>query len=167
MIRKKTLTKEQVYQKLRHYCAYQERSHNEARSKAWALGMKKTEVEELVSQLIEEGCLNEERFAKSFAGGKFRTKQWGRVKIKAELKARQVSQYCIASALQEIDEKKYRETLHKLAVKRWEAIKGPGTNLFVKMSKTRNYLLSKGYESNLVATEIRLISNKVQGLSQE
>lgn len=163
MIRKKTLTKEQVFQKLKHYCAYQERSHQEARSKAWSLGMKKTDVEELVSQLIEEGCLNEERFAKSFAGGKFRTKQWGRVKIKAELKARQISQYCIASALQEIDETKYRATLHKLAVKRWESVKGPGTNLFVKMSKTRNYLLSKGYESNLVATEVRILSQKEKG----
>ena len=163
MIPKKTLTKEQAYQKLKHYCAYQDRSHNEARSKAWSLGMKKPGVEELVARLIEEGCLNEERFARSFAGGKFRMKQWGRIKIKSELKARQISQYCIAAALQEIDETTYRETLHKLAVKRWESIKGPGTNLFVKMSKTRDYLLLKGYEANLVAIEVRVLSQKEKG----
>jgi regulatory protein len=160
MIPRKTLTKEQAFQKLKHYCAYQDRSHNEARSKAWSLGLKKPEVEELVARLIEEGCLNEERFARSFAGGKFRIKQWGRIKIKGELKARQISPYCIASALEEIDETKYRETLHKLAVKRWDSIKGKGTNLFVKMAKTRDYLLVKGYEANLVAIEVRELSQK-------
>ena len=163
MIPKKTLTREQVYQKLKHYCAYQDRSHNEARSKACSFGLKKPEVEELVARLIEEGCLNEERFARAFAGGKFRIKQWGRIKIKAELKARQISPYCIASALQDIDETKYRETLHKLAVKRWDAIKGPGTNLFIKMSKTRDHLLLKGYEANLVAIEIKMLSQKEKG----
>jgi regulatory protein len=160
MIPRKTLTKEQAFQKLKHYCAYQDRSHNEARSKAWSLGLKKPEVEELVARLIEEGCLNEERFARSFAGGKFRIKQWGRIKIKGELKARQISPYCIASALEEIDETKYRETLHKLAVKRWDSIKGQGTNLFVKMAKTRDYLLVKGYEANLVAIKVRELSQK-------
>lgn len=160
MIPKKTLTKEQVYQKLKHYCAFQDRSHSEARSKAWSLGLKKTDVEELVSRLIEDGCLNEERFARSYAGGKFRMKQWGRLKIRAELRARQISQYCIAVALQEIDESTYREILHKLAVKRWDSIKGQGTNLFVKMTKTRDYLLLKGYEANLVANEVRALSQK-------
>ena len=94
-------------------------------------------MEELTSRLIEEGCLNEERFAKAFAGGKFRMKQWGRIKIRAELKKKQVSHYCITAALDEIDDRKYKETLHKLAVKRWNSIKGAGTNLFVKMTKTQ------------------------------
>ena len=160
MIRKKTLTREQAYQKLRHYCAYQDRCHADVKTKAYSLGIKKTDVEELTSRLIEEGCLNEERYAKSFAGGKFRMKQWGKVKIKAELKQRRISEYCIAASLNEIDHNKYRETLHKLAVKRWNSITGPGTNLFVKMSKTRDYLLLKGYESNLVTIEIRELSQK-------
>jgi len=160
MIPKKTLTKEQVYQKLKHYCAYQDRCHAEVKTKAYSLGIKKGDVEELTSRLIEEGCLNEERYARSFAGGKFRMKQWGKVKIKAELKQRRVSEYCIAAALGEIDHNKYKETLHKLAVKRWDTIKGPGTNLFVKMAKTRDYLLLKGYEANLVTIEIQELSKK-------
>lgn len=127
------------------------------------LGMRKTETEELTSMLIEEGCLNEERFARSFAGGKFRMKQWGRIKIKAELKKRGVSNYCINLALNEIDEKKYKETLYKLAVKRWNSITGPGANLFVKMTKTRDFLLLKGYEQALVSNEIRTLSTKEKG----
>ena len=163
MIPKKTLTKEQVYQKLKHYCAYQDRCHSEVKTKAWQLGMKKTDVEELTSRLIEEGCLNEERFARAFAGGKFRMRQWGRIKIRAELRARQVSDYCISAALEEIDEQKYRNTLQKLSAKKWNSIKGKGVNRFVKMAKTRDHLLSKGYESTLVTIEIRTLAEKEKG----
>lgn len=163
MIYKKTLTKEQAYQKLKHYCGYQDRCHAEVKAKAWQLGMKWADVEELTSKLIEEGCLDEERFARAFAGGKFRMKQWGKVKIKTELKAKQISAYCISAALGEIEEDKYRDTLNKLAIKRWNAVKGPGVNHFVKMARTRDYLLSKGYESTLVANEIKKLTEKEKG----
>ena len=163
MIPKKSLTKEQGWQKLRHYCAYQDRCHSEVRTKAYSYGLRRSDVEELISRLIEENCLNEERFAKAFAGGKFRMKQWGKIKIRSALKSKQISNYCIASALDEIDDAKYNEMLHRLAVKRWNSIKGTGTNLFVKMSKTRDHLLLKGYEANLIATEIRKLAEMQKG----
>ena len=163
MIVRKTLTKEQAYQKLKHYCAYQDRCYSEVKSKAYLLGMKKTDVEELTSRLIEEGCLQEERFARSFAGGKFRMKQWGRIKIRSELKKKQISSYCIVAALSEIDDTRYKETLHRLAIKRWNSIKGAGTNLFVKMTKTRDFLIGKGYEPFLVANEIKALAEKRRG----
>ena len=162
---RRTFTKEQVYQKLKQYCAYQDRSHSEVKTKAYSLGVKRTDVEELTSKLIEEGCLNEERFAKAFAGGKFRIKQWGRIKIRSELKNKQISNYCISAALDDIDDVVYKKTLHKLAVKRWDSIKGAETNLFVKMTKTRDHLLLKGYEANLVATEIKALVEKQKGAS--
>ena len=163
MLPKKSLTKEQAHQKLRHYCAYQDRCHSEVKTKAYLLGLRKSEVEELTSKLIAEHCLNEERFAKAFAGGKFRIKQWGRMKIIGELKGKQISSYCIAAAMEEIDENKYRQILHKLAVKRWNSIKGTGTNLFVKMTRTRNFLLLKGYEPALVSFEIKQLATKEKG----
>ena len=162
-MQKKTYTKEQIYQKLKHYCGYQDRCHAEVKTKAYSFGIRKVDVEELTSKLIEEGCLNEERFARAFAGGKFRIKQWGKVKIKSELKQKRISEYCINAALNEIDYNKYRETLHKLAIKRWDSIKGAGTNLFVKMTKTRDFLLLKGYEANLVSFEIKELSQKEKG----
>ena len=163
MLPKKSLTKEQAYQKLRHYCAYQDRCHSEVKNKAYLLGLRKPDVEELTSKLIEENCLNEERFARTFAGGKFRIKQWGRMKIIGELKQKQISSYCIAAAMEEIDENKYKQVLQKLAVKRWSSIKGTGTNLFVKMGKTRNFLLLKGYEPALVSFEIKQLAAKEKG----
>lgn len=163
MLPQKSLTKEQVYQKLKHYCAYQDRCHSEVKTKAYSFGLRKSDVEELVSRLIEENCLNEERFAKAFAGGKFRVKQWGRMKIIGDLKQKQISSYCITVALGEIDENKYKQVLHRLAVKRWNSIKGPGINLFVKMTKTRNFLLLKGYEPALVSFEIKHLAAKEKG----
>lgn len=150
MLYKKQLSKEQALQKLRYYCAYQERCHSEVKEKLYSFGLRKQQVEESISQLIEEGCLNEERFAIQFAGGKFRMKQWGRVKIKYELKQKGVSEYCIRKALEGIDEDVYQKTLKQVASKKWNSIKGAGVNLFVKMSKTKNYLQQRGFEPVLI-----------------
>src|SRR5690242_15375551 len=112
MIQRKHLTKEQALQKLRHYCGYQERCHSEVKAKLYELGVWKKDHDEIISSLIEDNYLNEERFAIQFAGGRFRMKQWGRVKIKYELKQKQVSEYCIKKALQQIPEEDYQRTLH-------------------------------------------------------
>ena len=146
----KKLTPEQAFQKARHYCGYQERSHTEVKEKLYSFGLWKTDVEILLSRLIEENYLNEERFAQQFAGGKFRMKQWGRIKIKHELKQKQVSEYCIKKAMKEIDEEEYMKVLQKLAAKKWKSVKGPGVNRFTKLGKTTAFLLQKGYESELV-----------------
>jgi regulatory protein len=159
---KKQVTKEQVFQKLKHYCGYQDRCHSEVKEKAYSMGLRKTDVEELTSKLIEEDCLNEERFAKLFAGGKFRIKQWGRVKIKSELFQKRVSDYCIRKALQEIKEDEYLNTLEKLAKKKWASVKGTGINQFVKMTRTRNFLLQKGFESALIGYALNKIKEKTK-----
>jgi regulatory protein len=132
----------------------------EAKEKLYSFGLRKQTVEESLAQLIEEDYLNEERFAIQFAGGKFRMKQWGRVKIKHALKQKQVSTYCINKAMKEIDEKDYDKILHKLASTKWSTVKGEGVNLFVKMSKTTDYLLQKGYESELIKQVIEELKAK-------
>ena len=146
---KKYLGKEQALQKAKHYCGYQERCHSEVKEKLYSFGLYKQQVEECLAQLIEENYLNEERFAQQFAGGKFRMKQWGKVKIKYELKQKQVSEYCIKKGLKEIDEADYTATLNKLAVEKWAAVKAE-KNLFTKLRKTQDYLLQKGYEHDLI-----------------
>ena len=120
---KKQLTKEQALQKLRHYCAYQERCHSEVKEKLYSLGVWKKDHDEIIATLIEENYLNEERFAIAFAGGKWRVKQWGRVKIKYDLKLKQVSDYCIKKAMKQIDEEEYLAVLSKLAKEKYAALK--------------------------------------------
>jgi regulatory protein len=146
---KKYLTKEQALQKLKHFCGYQERCHSEVKEKLFSLGVSKNEHDEIISTLIEENYLNEERFAIAFAGGKFRVKQWGRIKIKYELKQKQVSEYNIKKAMKEIEETAYRDALQKLYEEKWNSLKGE-KNRFIKLTKTRDYLLQKGYEMDLV-----------------
>lgn len=123
MLQRKQLSKDQAVQKMKHYCSYQERSHAEVKEKLYSFGLWKKDAELILSELIEENYLNEERFARLFAGGKFRMKQWGRVKIKYELKQKQVSEYCIKKGLSEIDEEAYQKTLKKLADQKWATLK--------------------------------------------
>jgi len=145
---KKILTTEQALQKLRHYCGYQERCHSEVKEKLYSLGVFKNEHDSMMATLIEEGYLNEERFAIVFAGGKFRVKQWGRVKIKYELKQKQVSEYSIKKALQQIEEKEYKDVLKKLADEKYAGLKNE--QHLVRKKKTRDYLLQRGFEMELV-----------------
>lgn len=145
---KKSLTKEQAMQKLKHYCAYQERCHSEVKEKLYQLGVWKKDHDEIIASLIEENYLNEERFAIAYAGGKFRVKQWGRVKIKYELKQKQVSDYSIKKAMKQIDEEEYLSVLNKLAKEKYAALKSE--QYLVRKKKTMDYLLAKGFESDLV-----------------
>ena len=156
MIRRQHLTKEQALQKAKHYCAYQERCHSEVKGKLYSLGLWKKDVEEALSQLIEENYLNEERFAIQFAGGRFRMKQWGRVKIRYELKQKQVNEYCIGKGLAAIDEEDYARTLEKLAAVKWENLEKE-TNRFSREQKTKNFLLQKGYEPGLALQALQEI----------
>jgi regulatory protein len=149
MISRRRLTRDESIQKIRHYCNYQNRCHVEVREKLYSFGLTKNLVEELLVQMIEEKCLNEERFAIAYAQGKFRMKKWGKVKIKNELKSRQVSSLCISSALACINSDEYMETFQKLAARRMESLKDE-KNGFVKKRKLQDYLLQKGYEASLI-----------------
>ena len=148
MLYKKHLTKEQALQKLKHYCAYQERCHSEVKEKLYNLGVWKKDHDEIISTLIEENYLNEERFAIAFAGGKWRVKQWGRVKIKYELKQKQVSEYCIKKALQQISEEEYLAVLKKMADEKYTSLKAE--QYLVRKKKKMDFLIRKGFEMNLV-----------------
>lgn len=149
-------TPEQSIPKIKQYCAYQERCHAEVRDKLYSFGLNKIEVEEIISTLISENYLNEERFAIHYAGGKFRMKQWGKNKIKQSLKFKQVSDYCIKKALKEINEREYEKTFQKLTEQKLKTLKSE-KNIFIKKRKLQDFLLQKGYENEM----IREVVNKI------
>lgn len=152
---KKNYTPLQALQKIKHFCSYQERCHAEVKEKLYSFGLYKNEVDLLISQLIEEDYLNEQRFAEQFAGGKFRTKQWGRVKITYELKQKKIGEYIIKKAMKCIDETSYNETLQKLTLAKWQLLKNEHS--INRQVKTSNYLMQKGYEFNLISKAIAKI----------
>jgi regulatory protein len=132
----------------RKYCAYQERSQQEVRDKLYDLGLHKNEVEQGIACLIEEGFLNEQRFAVAFAGGKFRVSKWGKVKIQLALKAKKVSDYCIRQALNQIPQPDYEKALLKVIEGRKKKTAEPDP---VKQKyKLAQYAISRGFEPELV-----------------
>jgi len=143
-------------QKAKHYCAYQERCHSEVRDKLYSFKLHKNEVEQLLTRLIEEDFLNEERFAIAYAGGHFRTKQWGKEKIKYTLKQKQVSEYCIRKALTAITASDYNKTFFNVADKKLTTLKNE-KNIFIKKRKIKDYLQQKGFEIKLINGYLKAI----------
>lgn len=134
--------------KMQNFCAYQERSHVEARTKLIDLGIYGDPLEEIISSLIADNFLNEERFAKAFAHGKFNIKKWGKVRIKLELKKRKISDYSIKKALAEIHYDDYIKTLQEIIVKKNALI--DETDDFKRHQKLFQYALQKGFEIELI-----------------
>lgn len=141
-------TLDEAKKKLESYCAYQDRCHKEVNQKLKDMGMIPSAIDQIISALIQDNFLNEERFSKSFARGKFNIKKWGKNRIVNELKQRGISKYNITTALKEIDEDDYLETLTLLAEKRLNAISEK--NIQKRRKKLADYLLYRGWESHLV-----------------
>ena len=150
-----SLTPQECFAKICRYCAYQERSHQEVRNKLFEYGLHTDEVDELLTRLITEGFLNEERFAKAFSGGKFRIKKWGRMKIQRELAQRGLTENCIARGIKEIDPAGYIRTLKEVIRKKAGQLQEP--NGFKKRDKIARFAISKGYEPDLVWEELKAL----------
>jgi regulatory protein len=135
--------------KAEHYCAYQERSQQEARDKLYEWGLWTDAVENIISQLIGDNFLNEERFAKAYAQGKFTQKGWGKIKIKQGLKFKKVPDVLIKKALQRIADDDYLLMLQKVITKKEKLV--TEKDQFKRKYKLQQYALSRGYEADLVA----------------
>lgn len=144
---------QEATKKMEHYCAYQERCHYEVVEKLRGMHMIPEAIDQIVTHLIQENYLNEERFAKSFARGKFNIKKWGKNRIVRELKQRQISQFNIKIALAEIGEEDYHNTLNELAKKRLNQIREQ--NIQKRKKKLADYLLYRGWESHLVYEKLQ------------
>ena len=152
MLSPKRLSKEEALKKIKSYCSYQERSHKEVKEKLYTFGLFKAEADEIIANLIEDNYLNEERFARQFAGGKFRMKQWGRKKIMYELQQKGIDKLNIKLGLKEIDDEQYASVLQKLAERKWMELSGE--QYIVRQAKIYAYLLQKGYEPALISDTI-------------
>jgi regulatory protein len=150
--KKKRYTPGEGLKKAQAYCAYQERCQQEVRNKLYEWGLWPNDIEKIISDLITDNFLNEERFAKIYAGGKFRIKKWGRNRIILELKKRNISDYCVNRAMKELDEN-YQETLKKIILKKRQEIKEK--NSLKKQYKIAQYAISRGFEPELVWDELK------------
>lgn len=157
---KKWISKYDALAKLQRYCAYQDRCHQEVRSKLLDLGLYGDELEEVIANLIEEKFLDEERFARSYVRGKFRINKWGKVRIRQELKKRQISDYCIRKGMEEIPEEDYFRQAEEVIRQKNERLKEPDD--FKRHSKLAAYAIRRGYESELVWHTIHKLASGVE-----
>lgn len=134
--------------KAMRFCAYQERCVKEVKQKLKKINVSNTDSDKILEILIEDNYLNQKRFALSFVSGKFRIKKWGKNKIKNELFKKDIEKEIIELAISEIDIKEYKKCMQQLFQEKLKTIKGE--NDFIKKNKVANYLLSKGYESELI-----------------
>lgn len=155
--KQKTYTYSEAKVKAMAYCAYQERSQQQVRDKLYEYGLHSDEVENLIADLISENFLNEERFAKTYAGGKFRIKQWGRYKIKKGLQQHRISEACIRKGMNEIDPDDYYNTLTNLLQKKKAVLSDKDP--FSLKSKLARFALGKGFEQDLVWEAINEVLN--------
>ena len=152
MTNKKIYSLEEAKRRLENYCAYQERCHSELERKLYEMYLSQEEKEEIILHLLQHDFLNEERFSKSFARGKFNIKKWGKVRIIRELKFRKITNYNITQALKEINESEYLTTFDQLAKKKYTQI--TETNIQKKRKKLADYLLYRGWETDLVYRKV-------------
>ncbi len=134
--------------KIQKWCAYQERCQQEVRDKLYEFGLWTDAVEELISKLISDNFINEERFAKTYARGKFNIKKWGRIKIKQHLKQKRISDYCIKKAMEEINADQYYDTLKKTLLQKNKIIKE--SNPIKLKFKLASFAMSRGFEQDLI-----------------
>ena len=145
--------------KIEHFCAYQERCHDEVVQKLRTMKMDQNEIDEILAHLIQENYLNESRFACSFARGKHRIKLWGKVRIVNELKLRNISTYNINLALKEITPEEYEANFNTLAERNWNSIQE--TNVLKKRKKWCDFVLRKGYESTIVYEKVKELEAQI------
>jgi regulatory protein len=153
----KKLTAMEVQEKIRNWCAYQERSPLETKYKLREYGLTNTEIEQTLAHLIAENFINEERFASAFARGKFRIKKWGRQRIKAELRMRKISEYSINKALKQIDDTANEKTIRDVMEKKLKTLREK--NPVKKKYKLLSYGVSRGFEKDRVAEILKEMLN--------
>ena len=142
------MNKEVALEKMKAYCAYQERCQKEVQDKLFKLSIDNEIAEEILIELITSNYLNEQRYAEAFVSGKFRIKGWGRIKIKQHLKQKQISEYCIKKGLNEIEESEYLSKIEEWIIKLDH--KYSSLNLFDRKGKIAQRLTAKGFETSLV-----------------
>lgn len=147
-LKPKTFTPHQARVKAESFCAYQERSQHEIRNKLYEWGLHQSDVELIISELIESNFLNEERFALAYSLGKFRMKGWGKIKIKQGLKFKRVPDKLIQKSLQSIDGDDYLNKLGQILDKKSALLKEKDP--FKRRYKLIQYAASRGFEKDLI-----------------
>jgi len=138
--------------KAANFCAYQERSVLEVKQKLQKLGANQAQTTQVIDDLVNEGFIDESRFARVYANGKLAQNKWGKHKIAHALQQKGINKTLVDEALAGLDEKKYLHTLSKLIEKKNREVKE--TDLWIRKNKIAQSVSLKGFEADLIFQEI-------------
>ena len=144
----KVYTVKEATERIQSFCAIQDRCQWEVEKKMKEWEISDEIIENILTDLILDKFVDEQRFSESFCRGKFRIKRWGKVKIKNELKIKKISNNCIDKGLLQIKKKEYMKVLKDLYIKKKDSLKD--TNQFIRKGKIAKHLQQKGFESNMI-----------------
>ena len=158
MSNQKYFSVEEIKKKLEKYCVYQDRCHKEIERKLFEYSLIPEAKDLIILHLLEHDFLNEERFSKSYARGKFNIKKWGKQRIIRELKLREISEYNIKVALKEIPEELYLKTVYEITEKRNNSVSEE--DIYKRKKKLTDFLMRKGYEFDLIYRTVKDVVEK-------
>lgn len=150
---KKEYTSDELLHKVAAYCSMTERSVSEVKDKLSNWGASETDSKKIISYLIKEGFIDEQRYTKAFVTDKFRFNKWGKIKISLALKAKGVSGSLIQDAVNSIDEEEYENTLNSLLKAKLKSIKY--TSDYERDGKLFRFAQSRGFESKVIERVVR------------
>jgi len=142
--------------KAARFCAYQERAPKQVKEKLGAYGLPEDQVVKVMEELVNEGFINEGRFARSYANGKFRLKKWGKLKIKLGLERLELDPICIESVLRDIPTGEYKQILTQLIEQKWNAVKAQDS--YIRKHKVAQFAMSRGFEPDLIWNLLKELS---------
>lgn len=134
------------------YCANEEQCRTSVRKKLSDWGASIELSGKIVNRLIDQGYIDEKRYARAYVSAKLRTQKWGRLKVVYQLRTKQVPPKYITEALSEIPEDEYRRILLDVANTKWKTYDDSEPNA-KRRSKLITFLASRGYE----AAEIQIV----------
>jgi regulatory protein len=143
------------------YCAYRDRCTSEVIKKLQEYVLTEKQSVDIISELRESKFLDDIRFAHSFVSGKFRFNQWGRIRIRMELRLRKISDTLILEAIQSIDLDAYEETLNNLAQRKYRETERE-MDQWKRKAKVIRFLSSRGFEQDLIMDAVEQVFNSSQ-----
>ena len=125
-----------------------ERAPDQVKAKLEKWGLKEDDISQIIKALEQDGFIDEKRFAVAYAHDKHAFNQWGKIKIRLELRKLGIGEHCIEEGLEAINETKYTDSIRSLITKKWSSLKEEDD--YIRKNKTAQYLLRKGFESDLI-----------------
>lgn len=148
MIKANIITPEKAILRAQALCARQERCSHDIRLKFKQWQLSNNDTEKIIKQLIIDGFINDERYAKMFVRDKSKFSKWGSIKITYTLKSKHFSEDIIRSALDEIDHANDESILKEILLRKMKGIKAKST--YDLKAKLVRFGISRGFAYEIV-----------------